>query len=425
VKIFWSWQSDTPGRIGRHFVRETLELVVKELQAELELEEPDRELHLDHDRKGVSGSPDLATTILEKIRASSVFIADVTPVGQTSDGKSMLNPNVAIELGYALAHVGDQGFLMVLNSEYGDRESLPFDLKHKAGPIIFSLAPDASKEVIGHERRSLLHTMKIAIRDCIAARKRQSPTIQPTHVEIEPADDSSVYFKYGEALGERDLNGRVLVVKYDPDPLLYLRVIPRSEASQLKQKQIKDILYYIKISPFRTGIGGGAGWERNRFGGLTFSYEEGPDGRRMFTTSQVFPNREIWGLDATLLSGPKTIPSIALEELIESALKHYLDVSTKLMGLEPPFLIEAGASGVRGFTMAMGSDRYGGPIFQDSVKSRHELGNAGQNDVNEVLLAIFEDFFDAVGEARPKNFRGFPPDSENKGRAADNKEQSV
>ncbi len=133
MKVFWSWQSDTPGKIGRHFVRKTLETAIEELKEEIVVEEPDREIHLDHDRKGVSGSPDLANTILEKIKATSIFIADVTPVGKTPNGKALINPNVAIELGFALAHIGNQGLLMVLNSQYGDRETLPFDLKHKAG----------------------------------------------------------------------------------------------------------------------------------------------------------------------------------------------------------------------------------------------------------------------------------------------------
>ena len=87
-------------------------------------------------------------------------------------------------------------------------------------------------------------------------------------------------------------------------------------------------------------------WEKNRFGGITYSYEKGPDGRNVFTSSQVFMNREIWGLDATLLSGMTTIPGIEVEKLYEVALKHYLEVSTDLMDMKPPFIIEAGTSRV-------------------------------------------------------------------------------
>ena len=158
---------------------------------------------MDHDRKGVPGSPDLANTILEKIRATSIFIADVTPVGKTSNGKPVINPNVAIELGYALAHIGDRGFLMVLNGNYGDRESLPFDLKQKAGPIIFSIRPDATKDELKKEQRTLSGTFKVAIRDCVAALKKDAETDVSEHIEIESIGNSAAYFKHEEVLEER------------------------------------------------------------------------------------------------------------------------------------------------------------------------------------------------------------------------------
>lgn len=42
MKIFWSWQSDHPGAVSRHFVREALELAVASLNQELAIEEPER-----------------------------------------------------------------------------------------------------------------------------------------------------------------------------------------------------------------------------------------------------------------------------------------------------------------------------------------------------------------------------------------------
>jgi hypothetical protein len=116
VKIFWSWQSDTPGKTGRHFVRNVLQTIVDELKQAIEVDEPTErgsreEIHLDHDRKGVGGSPDLARVILEKIEQSVVLVADVTPVGVVHEApadlnskvaKKTINPNVGIELGYAL-----------------------------------------------------------------------------------------------------------------------------------------------------------------------------------------------------------------------------------------------------------------------------------------------------------------------------------
>ena len=123
MKIFWSWQSDHPGAISRHFVRDAIEFALNALNEDLAIEEPDREVTLDHDRKGVPGSPDLANVILEKIRASDVFIADVTAVGATpaEQPKKLTNSNVAIELGYALHSIGDRRLIMVLNTAFGDR----------------------------------------------------------------------------------------------------------------------------------------------------------------------------------------------------------------------------------------------------------------------------------------------------------------
>ena len=171
MKIFWSWQSDTPGKTGRHLIRQALADAISALKQPEDVEEPsEREnkdaLHLDHDRKGVSGSPDLARLILGKIEASTVFVADVTPVstipahtfgGEEVPEKRNMNPNVAIELGYALRALSDLNVLMVLNTHYGNRSHLPFDLAHKAGPILFDLPPDADKatrnEVAGALRR--------------------------------------------------------------------------------------------------------------------------------------------------------------------------------------------------------------------------------------------------------------------------------
>src|SRR5271154_1737875 len=93
MKIFWSWQSDTPGKIGRHFVREALSDAIEVLKQPNDIEEPiEREvrekLHLDHDREGVSGSPDLAPTILGKIDQATAVIADVTIVGEVTAGRN-------------------------------------------------------------------------------------------------------------------------------------------------------------------------------------------------------------------------------------------------------------------------------------------------------------------------------------------------
>jgi len=166
MKIFWAWQGDLPGKVSRFFVRDALLAAIEKLREAPDIEEPSEasrrgEMHLDSDRQGLTGSPDLARAILEKIDTCSVFVGDVTPVGKGSittaddgnvrDGKPLMNPNVAIELGYAIGRLTDARILMVLNTAYGDRDGLPFDIKHKAGPILYRLA--GGGEQTGSRRR--------------------------------------------------------------------------------------------------------------------------------------------------------------------------------------------------------------------------------------------------------------------------------
>jgi hypothetical protein len=134
--------------------------------------------------------------ILQKIKASAIFIADVTRIGQSDEFggegnlKPLINPNVAIELGYALSTVGDAGLLMVMNKAYGGRETLPFDLSHKAGPIIYELNADASKAEIDAAKKRLVQQLKEAIRECAAALPENKVEVLPPapYVPISPQD---------------------------------------------------------------------------------------------------------------------------------------------------------------------------------------------------------------------------------------------
>ena len=173
MKIFWAWQFDLPARIARTFIREALEAAIAKINQVEDIEEPDEAfqsgaLELDYGRKNLKGSPDLAIEILKKIENAAVFVGDVTPVGRgapyktdeglLSDGKQLMNPNVAIELGYALKALTTQRVLMVMNSHYSRREDLPFDLGHKGGPILYRLAPEATKAEVETEivRRQII-----------------------------------------------------------------------------------------------------------------------------------------------------------------------------------------------------------------------------------------------------------------------------
>jgi hypothetical protein len=72
MKVFWAWQADIDGKIARHLVREALEEAIDKLKQPRDIEEPPVEsrrndLHLDHDTKGLRGSPEVAHEIFKKI----------------------------------------------------------------------------------------------------------------------------------------------------------------------------------------------------------------------------------------------------------------------------------------------------------------------------------------------------------------------
>ena len=215
MKVFWAWQYDLPGKISRHFIRKALEQAIADINQADEIDEPDEAfqtgmMHLDYGRKGLKGSPDLALAILNKIDAATVFVGDVTPVGKgppyrtddgkAPDGKALMNPNVAIELGYALKTLGTEHVLMVMNNHYGKREDLPFDLGHKGGPIFYKLAPDASKAEIEAEHKKLVAVLVEALGMYVPK------PVEVPFPELKPQIGEGIYFRDGEVLGE-DKNG--------------------------------------------------------------------------------------------------------------------------------------------------------------------------------------------------------------------------
>jgi len=123
--IFYSWQSDLSNNTNRTFIETALQRAVKELAQDPEIQESPR---VDRDTSGVPGTPDIANAILEKIEAADVCVFDVSIVAR-NERRAFPNPNVLIELGYALRAHSSERIILVFNSATGKpREDLPFDL---------------------------------------------------------------------------------------------------------------------------------------------------------------------------------------------------------------------------------------------------------------------------------------------------------
>ncbi len=105
---------------------------------------------LDRDTASIGGTPDIAHSILAKISAADVFVADVSIVNAGSSRLSP-NPNVLVELGYAAAELGWENVILVQNTAFGGAELLPFDLR---GRRVITYSLDA--ETAPAEPRGLL-----------------------------------------------------------------------------------------------------------------------------------------------------------------------------------------------------------------------------------------------------------------------------
>jgi hypothetical protein len=157
ISVFYSWQSDIKAAANRSFIQEALEAAVKEIRADDSIAiEP----VIDRDTAGVPGAPDIGSTIFEKIDASTIFVADVTIVSYKFAERPTPNPNVLIELGYALKSLGGKRVMLVQNNAFGGPHLLPFDLRQKR-VLGYNSPEDAENR--SDERRKLRAALKEAI----------------------------------------------------------------------------------------------------------------------------------------------------------------------------------------------------------------------------------------------------------------------
>jgi hypothetical protein len=128
--VFYSWQTDSDKRFNRNFIEDCLKRAIRKLNRE-DLSD----LVIDRDTKNVPGMPDIGHTILEKIAASAVVVADLTLINPATvrrpDERPVSNPNVLFELGYAFGKLGPKVMVGVFNETSGEIDELPFDVRPK------------------------------------------------------------------------------------------------------------------------------------------------------------------------------------------------------------------------------------------------------------------------------------------------------
>jgi hypothetical protein len=157
--VFYSWQSDLPNSCNRGFIQKCLEAAVATIKSD---ESVAVEPVVDRDTQGVSGAPDIVATILAKITAADVFVADVSIINGGQE-RPTPNPNVLVELGYALKALGHERIVLVFNRAFGKVESLPFDLKMRRA-LVYELSAGEPKAT---ESKALERQLEQAVRSAL------------------------------------------------------------------------------------------------------------------------------------------------------------------------------------------------------------------------------------------------------------------
>lgn len=162
-RIFYSWQSDLPNNSNRGFINTALEHAIKGINAD-----DDFSLipFLDRDTAGISGSPDISASIFEKISSSDIFVCDVSIINSHAGdfARPSPNPNVLIELGYAIGIMGWSRIILVMNEVFGAVGMLPFDLRGRR-VLVYSMDPSSSEKA--PERKKVSSILEAGIKEIL------------------------------------------------------------------------------------------------------------------------------------------------------------------------------------------------------------------------------------------------------------------
>ncbi|QIP91231.1 TIR domain-containing protein [Serratia fonticola] len=126
VTIFFSWQSQLDKNKNTNFIRNALRKSIKSIEKNRD----NIKITLDEATRGETGSPNITTTIQQKIPLCNIFIADVTIISKNDKEEYLApNPNVMFELGFAVAEIGWERIICLVNSYYNHTiKDLPFDI---------------------------------------------------------------------------------------------------------------------------------------------------------------------------------------------------------------------------------------------------------------------------------------------------------
>lgn len=194
--VFYSWQSDTDSSGNRNLIEDALKRALKSIKRDGDtLIDP----VLDRDTSGVPGAPAITDTIFSKIAVADIFIADVTITNPDAPARKTANPNVLIELGFAISTLGWDRILLVQNTAFGPPEELPFDLR---GRRIVQYSTTSVGTNITQARALLQGRLEVGLKSAIE---------DSTHTGVHAGPDVPLWWGTWRIPGGRTWGGRIFI----------------------------------------------------------------------------------------------------------------------------------------------------------------------------------------------------------------------
>jgi len=405
MKVFWSWQNDYSPKTCRRFIREALAEAIATAGEELGLVDAERP-EIDHDTKDTPGMAEITATILDKIARSAVFVADVTPVARTEAGKALPNPNVMIELGWAMNELGPERIIAVLNEASGFKpDDLPFDIRHRRA-MTYNLSDDADAKTRQGAAKILVRNLADALRSNLGQYIETQAVAQSITGVAAKEGNPSIWASAGTELEHNDSLGRghTTTVMLPDCPRGYIRIIPAGWNNGVPA--LHDIKYVgdgqVVWPPSDGASSGNYGACEE---GFVHYMATGTDdqGRGETRNVAMFFDKtgEFWILHGTAIRHGRHGASLGVPALVRgwaSATNRSFALLDRF-GASPVRKVEAGLNGVRGV-------RWPGPWETESPPARKDscvLVRQQRDWSGEARLAFLTDAYNQV-----RDLYGFP-----------------
>ena len=400
-KVFYSWQSDRPNKTNRGFIEDALVQAIRNLGTERsEIYAPSRDLELDKDTKSIPGSPPVADTIFRKIEECAVFVPDLTFCGLTEGNRPIPNANVLIEYGWALAKLGHERIVAVMNEAYGPptETTLPFNIRHTRWPHRFNLSEDAEADERNSVKRSLTRYFEEAIRTALAA----SPAVDSSFAPLQPTSGMSSFLREGDVLGflpPAEDRPEPTPVVWKDGRQAFLRVVPTSPVGPYNALQIHRMFDNLPLAPFWSP-GQSRHWRMgNEWGAVVFE-SGGPERIAADYIVQVTKEGEIWGIDNFWLQSrrfefeaeelkrldfpdmwPQDHVVRFFEDAFALALSEYLQFAKEQLDVKSPVTVIAGLTGIQGFQTYL-------PPARPDMPTHHRVGGAAVSNIVSTIRCV-------------------------------------